>query len=63
LCCFTTNTTVAPRQISPETDENWRPPKVAHTLSAQKLTEGPALDDVRIDALVAFMKTHHGCAL
>ncbi|TCL09252.1 cytochrome c peroxidase [Shimia isoporae] len=45
------------RQINPETGEVWKAPEVAHSLSVEELTEGPALDDQRIDALVAFMKT------
>ncbi|MCP9482018.1 methylamine utilization protein MauG [Shimia sp. CNT1-13L.2] len=45
------------RQINPETGKAFRWPEVAFTLSTAELTEGPALDDRRIDALVAFMKT------
>lgn len=45
------------RQINPETGAPWRAPEVAHSLSVKELTHGPALEDVRIDALVAFMKT------
>lgn len=45
------------RQINPETGEMWKAPEVAHSLSVEELTDGPALDDKRIDALVAFMKT------
>jgi len=45
------------RQINPETGAKWRVPEVMHSLSVEELTEGPALDDKRIDALVAFMKT------
>lgn len=45
------------RQINPETGQPWRAPEVPHTLSMEELTHGPALDDQRIDALVAFMRT------
>ncbi|MGR3712919.1 MAG: cytochrome-c peroxidase [Shimia sp.] len=45
------------RQINPETGDVWRMPEVAHSLSVEELADGPALEDVRIDALVAFMKT------
>ncbi|KPA22736.1 Methylamine utilization protein MauG precursor [Shimia sp. SK013] len=45
------------RQINPETGEVWKAPEVMHSLSVEDLTDGPALDDRRIDALVAFMKT------
>jgi cytochrome c peroxidase len=45
------------RQINPETGEKWREPEVAENLSLKELQTGPALDDRRIDALVAFMKT------
>ena len=44
-------------QINPETGKPWGPPPVAGTLSTTELTHGPALDDRRIDALVAFLKT------
>ncbi len=45
------------RQINPETGKKFGPPQVTETLSVKELTHGPALDDRRIDALVAFMKT------
>lgn len=45
------------RQINPETGQTWAAPEVATTLSVDLLTHGPALEDERIDALVAFMKT------
>ncbi|MGR3637240.1 MAG: cytochrome-c peroxidase [Shimia sp.] len=45
------------RQINPETGEKWRVPEFMHSLSVEELTDGPALDDKRIDALVAFLKT------
>jgi cytochrome c peroxidase len=51
------NSKAEARQINPETGRKFGPPPVADTLSVKELTHGPALDDKRIDALVAFMKT------
>lgn len=51
------NSKAKARQINPETGKTWRLPEVAKTLAVAELTEGPALEDNRIDALVAFMKT------
>ena len=51
------NSKSAKRQINPETGEPWGDPEVPGTLSMEELTHGPALDDKRIDALVAFLKT------
>lgn len=45
------------RQIDPETGEAWGAPEVAANLSLKELETGPALDDKRVDALVAFMRT------
>ncbi|WP_270730665.1 cytochrome-c peroxidase [Shimia sp. Alg240-R146] len=45
------------RQINPETNVKWRVPEIMHSLSVEELTDGPALDDKRIDALVAFLRT------
>lgn len=45
------------RQINPETGKAFDLPEVAHSLSVKELTHGPALDDQRIDALVAFLKS------
>ena len=45
------------RQINPETGATWRAPEVAENLSLRELRTGPALDNRRIDALVAFLKT------
>lgn len=45
------------RQIDPETGVAWAPPEVPDNLSLEDLETGPALDDQRIDALVAFLKT------
>lgn len=51
------NSRSAARQINPETGKTWLVPEVVHSLSVKELTHGPALEDVRIDALVAFMRT------
>ena len=51
------NTKDPARLINPETGKPFRAPEVPATLSVKELTHGPALDDKRIDALVAFMKT------
>lgn len=51
------NSKRAERQINPETGEPWREPEVPGTLSLTELEHGPALEDERIDALVAFLKT------
>ncbi|MEL7213172.1 MAG: cytochrome c peroxidase [Pseudomonadota bacterium] len=45
------------RQINPETGAPFGPIPVPETLSEEELTHGPALEDARIDALVAFLKT------
>lgn len=51
------NSKAAKRQINPETGEAWGDPEIAENISMDLLTIGPALDDRRVDALVAFMKT------
>ncbi|GAB4373567.1 MAG: cytochrome-c peroxidase [Kiloniellaceae bacterium] len=51
------NSKSAKRQINPETGAAWGEPEVPQNLSLEELTHGPALDDKRIDALVAFLKT------
>jgi len=51
------NSKAAGRQINPETGKPWADPEIADNISMDLLTMGPALDDRRIDALVAFMKT------
>lgn len=51
------NTKAARRQIDPETGQPWATPEVADNLSLRELETGPALDDRRIDALVAFLRT------
>ncbi|NDR57859.1 cytochrome-c peroxidase [Aliiruegeria sabulilitoris] len=45
------------RQINPETGQPWRAPEVDGTLSLNELEHGPALDDQRTDAIVAFLRT------
>ncbi|MEM9974078.1 MAG: cytochrome c peroxidase [Pseudomonadota bacterium] len=51
------NTRSEARLINPETGDPFGPPPVPETLSMEELTHGPALDDQRIDALVAFLET------
>lgn len=51
------NSIAARRQIDPETGAPWAPPEVAANIALPELTTGPALDDRRIDALVAFLET------
>ena len=45
------------RQINPETGDPFGPAPVSETLDLERLTHGPALEDERIDALVAFLRT------
>lgn len=51
------NTTDVKRRTNPETGETFRMPAVPATLAFEELTHGPALDDRRVDAIVAFLKT------
>ena len=51
------NSRAARRQINPETGKPWAEPEVRENRSLKDLRHGPALNDKRIDALVAFMKT------
>lgn len=51
------NSRATAAQINPETDELFGFPPVPETLAVKELTHGPALDDRRVDALVAFLKT------
>lgn len=44
-------------QTNPETGEPWRLPEVDVNLSLEELEHGPALDQRRVDALVAFLRT------
>lgn len=43
--------------VNPETGQHWGPPEVPGTVALDELEVGPALDDQRIDALVAFLRT------
>ncbi len=45
------------RQINPETGKKWAKPEVAVNLSLKILKTAAALDDKKINALVAFLKT------
>ncbi|MDA5556837.1 cytochrome-c peroxidase [Shimia sp. MMG029] len=51
------NTFDEARQINPETGERFGRPAMPATLAVKELTHGPALDDRRVDAIVAFLKT------
>jgi cytochrome c peroxidase len=51
------NSKSSKRQINPETNAQWDAPEIGANLSLKELESGPALDDRRIDALVAFLKT------
>lgn len=51
------NTKSDKRKINPETGQPFGPAPVPETLAMDKLTDGPALDDQRVDAIVAFLKT------
>ncbi len=50
------NSKSAKRQINPETSKKWREPEVSENISLKELKTGPALNNKRIDALVAFLK-------
>jgi cytochrome c peroxidase len=50
------NSRSAKRQINPESGEKWAMPEVNDNISIKELETGPALDNKRIDALVAFMR-------
>lgn len=45
------------RQINPETGVIWADPEVSKTVELDILSDGPALEDNRIDAIVAFLAT------
>lgn len=51
------NSKAARRKINPETGKPWDPPEVPENISIKELEIGPGLDDKRVDALVAFLKT------
>jgi cytochrome c peroxidase len=44
------------RQINPETNKAWDEPEIAQNISFDELQHGPALDEKRMEALIAFMK-------
>lgn len=50
------NSKSSKRQINPETGQTWHAPEVPENLSLRELQHGPALDDRRIKALVAFLR-------
>ncbi len=50
------NTRNSSAQINPETGEIWGEPEVAENISFTELESTPALDERRINALVAFMR-------
>lgn len=50
------NSRSSKRQINPETGAHWAEPEVAENLSIEELKTGPALDNKRIKALIAFLK-------
>ncbi|MBL0370932.1 methylamine utilization protein MauG [Rhizobium sp. KVB221] len=45
------------RQINPETGQRWADAEISDNLARKELETGPGLDDKRVDALVAFLKT------
>lgn len=45
------------RSVNPETGKSWGVPEVSKNIDLATLEAAPALNDQRIDALVAFMKT------
>lgn len=51
------NSTSPASQLDPETGKPWGKPEVAKTISTKELVGAPALDERRIRALVAFLRT------
>ena len=51
------NTRSSSAQINPETGEAWGEPEVAENISITELESAPALDERRMDALIAFLHT------
>ena len=51
------NSKSARRQTNPETGRPWDEPEIPQDISRKELEFGPGLDDRRVDALVAFLKT------
>ena len=45
------------RKLNPETGQPWGSPEVAENIDFATLEQSPALDNRRVDALVAFLKT------
>ena len=50
------NTRNSSAQINPETGDIWGEPEVAENISITELESAPALDERRINALLAFMR-------
>lgn len=50
------NSKSAKRQINPETGTAWRAPEVPENIALKELESGPALDDRKINALIAFLE-------
>ncbi len=57
LFCDAYDTRSEARKINPETGKPFGPPAVPDTVAQDMLEVGPALEDNRIDALVAFLET------
>lgn len=51
------NTSSDDRLVNPETGQPFGDPQVPDTIALEELEHGPALDDERVDAIVAFLKT------
>ncbi|WP_258548650.1 cytochrome-c peroxidase [Thalassospira profundimaris] len=51
------NSKAKANQTNPETGKPWGAPEVSDTISIKELEQGDALDDQRIKAVVAFLKT------
>ena len=44
-------------RTNPETKKQWRPPEVGENISRDLLRQGQPMDEQRVDAIVAFLKT------
>ncbi len=51
------NSRAVANQLNPETGKPWEAPEIPDTLSLVELQTGPALDEKRIQALLAFLRT------
>ena len=51
------NSKAVSAQTNPETGDPWGTPEVSANLSLEELEHGPSLDNRRIDALAAFLRT------